>query len=133
MGYRVLAEATMIVHFAYLVFVALGGFLAWHWPRALGLHLAATFWGFATVLIGLTCPLTSLEDWARRGSGQEGLPPSGFIDHYIEGVIYPERYSVLVHCLVAIAVVASWAGVYIRWRTHRRPRKRGSDAPAVTS
>jgi len=120
MGYRLLAEATMGVHFAYLGYVALGGLLAWRWPRTLWLHLAATLWGFGTVLAGLNCPLTSFENWARRRAGQPGLPRGGFIDHYLEGVVYPERYAILVPWLVALAVVVSWVVVYARWRAHRR-------------
>jgi hypothetical protein len=119
MGYRMLAEVTMAVHFAFLVYVALGGFLAWRWPRTLWLHLVATVWGFATVLVGLACPLTYVEDWSRERAGQAGLPPGGFIDHYIEGVIYPQRYTVLVRWLMAAAIVASWLGAYLRWRARR--------------
>jgi hypothetical protein len=119
-GYRVLAEATMIAHFAYLGYVAFGGFLAWRWPRTLWLHLSATIWGFATILVGLNCPLTYIEDWSRRRAGQPGLPPGGFIDHYLEGVVYPERFTVLIRLLVTLAVIVSWAGVYLRWRGSRR-------------
>ena len=36
MGYALLADAVVIVHFAY---VAVGGLLAWRWPRMLWLHL----------------------------------------------------------------------------------------------
>src|SRR5918993_1474007 len=93
MGYRALAEVTMVVHFAYLAFVVGGGLLAWRWPRAFWLHLVATLWGFATVTIGLICPLTTVEHWARQRAGQPGLPPSGFIDHYLAGVVYPQRYA----------------------------------------
>jgi hypothetical protein len=32
MGYRLLGDAVMLVHFAFLVFVVTGGFLAWRWP-----------------------------------------------------------------------------------------------------
>ncbi len=120
MGYRVLAEATMTVHFAYLAYVALGGFLAWRWPRTLWLHLAATLWGVATIVFGLLCPLTNVEDWSRKRAGQQGLPPGGFIDHYIEGVIYPERYTILLRWLVAIAIIVSWLGCYVRWQARRR-------------
>ena len=32
-GYRLLADLTMLVHFTFLAFVVFGGFLAWNWPR----------------------------------------------------------------------------------------------------
>lgn len=64
-------------------------------------------------------PLTHLENWAREVAGDQGLPPSGFIDHYITGVIYPESALGLVRLLVAVTVVASWIGYSI---LRSRPR-----------
>lgn len=103
MIYRVIAEATMAVHFLFLVYVTLGGFLAWRWPWTIWLHLACVLWGFSTVLVGIDCPLTYVENWARLKAGQAGLS-TGFIDTYLEGVVYPEKYSVHLRFLVAIIV-----------------------------
>jgi hypothetical protein len=135
MGYRLLAEVTMTVHFAYLAYVTLGGFLAWRWPRTIWLHLTATLWGIATILFGLICPLTHIEDWARERAGQQGLPPTGFIDHYIEGVIYPQRYAGLIQGMVAVAVTVSWLGAYLRRRARRRRDRDtvGDDRPHVAT
>jgi hypothetical protein len=79
-------------------------------------HLAAVVWGFAVIAASLTCPLTVLEDDLRRRGGQPGVGAGGFIDHYIEGVVYPERYTAQVRVLVAVLVVVSWLGVYLRRR-----------------
>ena len=38
--------------------------------------------------------MTLVEHWARRQAGETGVG-RGFIDQYIEGVLYPERYT---HC-----------------------------------
>ncbi|MFC9894910.1 DUF2784 domain-containing protein [Nocardia sp. NPDC127579] len=130
MFYRLSADATAAVHLAFVVYVVLGGFLAWRWPRTIWLHLLAFAWGFGTILIGYDCPLTDVENWARRRAGQAGLPPSGFIDHYLTGVIYPEQALNLVRALVAVCVLVSWIG-YLRrrrgaavnpWRSVREPR-----------
>ncbi|NJC72280.1 DUF2784 domain-containing protein [Planosporangium thailandense] len=120
MGYRVLADATMTAHFAYLAYVVTGGFLAWRRPRAIWPHLALAGWGLATVALHLDCPLTALEDRARRQAGEPGLT-NGFIDHYLAGVVYPERYSGLVRLLAAVTVGVSWTGTALRrhGRTHR--------------
>lgn len=112
MLYRLLADLTAGVHFVFVAYVVVGGFVAWRWPRTIWLHLIAFAWGFSTVLFGLDCPLTYLEDWARRQAGEQGLPSSGFIDHYITGVLYPREALGLVRALVAVCVVASWAGLY---------------------
>ncbi|MEU8901706.1 DUF2784 domain-containing protein [Nocardia sp. NPDC048505] len=124
MLFRLLADATAAVHLAFVGYVVVGGFLAWRWPRTLWLHLLAFGWGFGTVLIGFDCPLTYLEDWARRRAGQQGLPPSGFIDHYLTGVIYPDSALTLVRALVAVTVLVSWAGFAWRLRDSRTPARR---------
>jgi hypothetical protein len=66
MSYRILADAAMAVHFGFLAYVVAGGFLAWRWPRAIWPHLPLAGWGLITVVFHLGCPLTRLEDWARR-------------------------------------------------------------------
>jgi hypothetical protein len=118
MGYRILAETAMAVHFLFIVFVVLGGFLAWRWPRVIWLHLAAAAWGLCIVLFDLNCPLTYVEDRAREQAGQSGLS-RGFIDTYLTGVIYPERFLDEVRLLIAVVVAVSYAGVVIRWRRRR--------------
>ncbi|MGX1775780.1 DUF2784 domain-containing protein [Nocardia brasiliensis] len=110
MLYRLLADATAVAHFAFVAYVVIGGYLAWRLPRTLWLHLLAFGWGFSTVLFGIDCPLTHLENWARHRAGEAGLPPSGFIDHYLTGVIYPEHALGAVRVLVAVLVVLSWVG-----------------------
>jgi hypothetical protein len=119
MGYRVLVTVILIVHFGYLAFVIFGGFLSWRWPRMFWPHLAAAAWGLAVVGIPLTCPLTMAENWARERSGQ-GPESRGFIDRYIEGVLYPSKYTHLLQALVAVLVIGSWVGAYLFRRTRRR-------------
>lgn len=117
MLYRVLADATVVVHLVFLGYVAAGGFLAWRWRRTIWVHVLAVAWGFGTVLIGFDCPLTYLENWARVRGGEARLPPSGFIAHYLTGVVYPEHAVNLMRGLVAACVLVSWAG-YVQ--LHRR-------------
>jgi hypothetical protein len=113
MGYRLLADAIMVVHFGFLAYVVAGGFLAWRWPRAIWPHLLLAGWAGSTILFHLNCPLTFLEDRARRRGGEPGLP-AGFIDHYLTGVAYPKRYAGLVELLAVIAVAFAWTGVVVR-------------------
>jgi Protein of Unknown function (DUF2784) len=40
MFYRLLANAVVLVHLGFIAFVAIGGVLAWRWPRLVWLHLA---------------------------------------------------------------------------------------------
>jgi hypothetical protein len=119
MGYRVLAETTMVVHFAVLVYLLLGGFLAWRWTAAVWPHLAIAAWGLTSTVFVWPCPLTMLEDWSRRRAGEAGLR-TGFIDTYLTGVVYPERYTTQIQIAIGAVVVASWIGVAVRRRTQER-------------
>jgi hypothetical protein len=124
MGYRLLVTAVLVLHFGYLGYVVLGGFLAWRWPRAFVPHLLAAAWGVAVVAGKVDCPLTWAENWARQRAGQATLA-RGFIDHYIEGVLYPARYTRLLDILVGFIVIGSWIGAYVVYR--RRAARRHAD------
>ncbi|MFI7223630.1 DUF2784 domain-containing protein [Nonomuraea angiospora] len=114
MMYRIIADAAMVVHFAFLAYLAVGGFLAWRWRRTIWAHLAVVGWGLLSLATGVECPLTVLEDWGRRNAGLAELPRGGFIDNYIEGVIYPEQYTNLVRLGVAVLVLFSYVGYVLR-------------------
>ncbi|MEU5865786.1 MULTISPECIES: DUF2784 domain-containing protein [unclassified Nonomuraea] len=114
MMYRLLAYAVMVTHFAFLAYVAVGGFVAWRWRRTIYLHLAAVGWAVVTLVTRVDCPLTVAEDWARRKGGLPGLPPSGFVDHYIQGVLYPEQYANLVRLGLTVLVLFSYVGYVLR-------------------
>lgn len=128
MAYRIVGDVTMLVHFGFLVFVAVGGFLAWRWPRLIWAHLAVSAWASVIVLFGPPCPLTGIESWARTHAGETPLHGTGFIDNYLEGVVYPARYTGLLQALVAVAVVASWVGYVVRSSVARG--RRGGSEPA---
>lgn len=119
---RLLADLTMVVHFSFLVYVALGGFLAWRWPRWMVPHLLAVGWGVIIIAFHAPCPLTYVENYFRRRAGQPELGPAGFIDQYLEGVVYPERYTPLIWAAVGVVVVASWVGAYRRAAVKRAGR-----------
>jgi len=115
----VLADAVVVVHFAFLVYVATGGFLAWRWRRWILPHLLAVGWGVTTVVAGLRCPLTTLENHFRNQAGRNRLDRRGFIDHYLEGVIYPERYTAALWALAGTLVLISWVVAGLRSRAVR--------------
>ena len=115
MGYRLLAELVMLLHFGFLAYVALGGFLAWWRPLLIVPHAVAAAWGAVTATIGIPCPLTAWEDAARRRAGEQGMA-RGFIDTYLTGVVYPAEHLRTVQLLVAVVVLASWAGFVLRLR-----------------
>jgi hypothetical protein len=115
--YDWLVTVILTVHFGYLAFVVLGGFLAWRWPKAFFVHLAAGIWGVLIVFNLVDCPLTYAENWARRQAGQAEV--TGFIDHYITGVLYPQQYLHQAQSAVAAVVLISWIGALLLWRRRR--------------
>jgi hypothetical protein len=111
--YQLVVALVVVLHFAFIGYVVIGGFLALRWRRTIWLHIAAVIWGIAIATNRVDCPLTWLERWARARAGMAPLPPDGFIAHYITGVIYPVGWVVGVR-LISFAVVAlSWV-VYLR-------------------
>ncbi len=120
MVYRVLADAVMMAHFGFLLFLALGGFLAWRYRWVLVPHVAAVGWAALSV-VGMDCPLTAWEDDLRWLAGEQGLP-HGFIDTYLTGVVYPREDVPALQLLVAGLVAASWAGLAVRGR-HAQVRR----------
>jgi hypothetical protein len=116
--YRWFVAAVLVLHFGYIAFVILGGFLAWRWPKVFWVHLVAIAWAVLIVANWVNCPLTYAENWGREKQGQ--APIAGFIDKYLTGVIYPARYLQEVRLAVALVVVISWIGVYVTWRRRRR-------------
>lgn len=121
----------MGVHFAFLAYVVLGGFVAWRWPWTMTTHLAAVGWGTLIVVYDLTCPLTGPEDHFRKLAGQDGLP-RGFIDTYLTGVLYPEASVSWVRAAAALVVLASWAGLVVRLRRRRATACRPPRYPPPT-
>lgn len=112
----------MIIHAGFLVYVTVGGFLAWRpqWRWTIWPHLAAAAYGLGIVVVGWDCPLTHLENWARLRAGEEQRPSSGFIDHYVTGVIYPSDHLLTAQLAVAATVLVSWSGAAILHRHRRR-------------
>lgn len=115
MTWSVAADAVVITHLAYLVFVAVGGLLAWRWRALLWLHLAAVAWALGILVVGQDCPLTELQRWAEGRAGQPA-DGRGFVDRYVEGVVYPERFTTALRVLVGVLVLAGWVGLWVQRR-----------------
>ena len=107
MVFDVLAGVVLVVHLAFILFVAVGALVAWRWPRLVWLHVPAVAWGVGIIVIGYECPLTPLEKWLRRRAGGDGYE-GGFVDRYMENVVYPEEITPLLRALAAVMIVAGY-------------------------
>jgi Protein of Unknown function (DUF2784) len=117
MIYRALADATLIVHLAFVLFVALGAFLVVRWPRVAWLHVPAALWGVYIELSGRICPLTPLENSLRERGGAAGYS-GGFIEHYVSAWIYPDGLTRNIQVSLGVVLVVLTAALY--WRAFRR-------------
>lgn len=106
-------------HFAYLIYLPSGGFLALRWPRTIVLHVPTVVWGAGVVALRFPCPLTWLEQWARRRAGMAQLPEDGFVDRYVAGVFYPANRTGLAQALAFSAAAISWAVLALSGRSRR--------------
>ena len=106
-----LADFVLLLHLAFIVFILLGGLAVAKSPRLLWLHLPAAFWGVLIELMGWVCPLTPLENWLRRGAGEQGYTET-FVEHYILPLVYPAGLTRNVQLVLAIIVVVVNVLVY---------------------
>ena len=121
MLYRILADTTVIVHFAFIIFVIAGGLLVLRWRRVMWAHLPVVAYGILIEFLGWVCPLTPFEQWLRRMAGQAAYTGT-FTEQYITPIIYPPGLSHPVQIALGVAVFVINAMVYgwILWRHRRR-------------
>jgi len=116
------ADLVASLHFAFVVFVVLGGLLVLRWPRLAWLHLPAVAWGASIELLGWICPLTPLENRLRHEAGLAGYE-GGFVEHYLLPLLYPASLSRSVQVILGLSVLLINAVLYgsILRRRFRHP------------
>jgi hypothetical protein len=92
MTFRVLADATVLLHAAFVVFAIAGGLLVARWPRIAWVHLPAVFWAAWVEFAGWMCPLTPMENWL-RSEADDPIYTSSFVEHYLLPILYPSALS----------------------------------------
>lgn len=113
MLFRLAADALVVIHLLFVVFVVAGGFLTWRWPKVAWVHLPCAIWGALIEFAGWICPLTPWENALRRAAGQEGYT-GGFIEHYIIPVLYPGALTREIQIVLGVLVLALNAVAYAR-------------------
>ncbi len=117
---RLLADALVVVHLAFIAFVIAGGLLVLHRRGWAVLHLPAVAWGAFTEFTGTVCPLTPLENSLRRAAGDSGYA-GGFVEHYVIPLIYPEALTARMQVVLGLVVISVNVVVYaLAWCFRRR-------------
>lgn len=117
MLYLLLANLVVLVHFAFILFVAGGALLLLHSRWWALLHVPAFVWGALIEFKGWICPLTPLENALRLKAGQAGYS-GGFIEHYITRLIYPAGLTPRLQTAIGAFVLA--LNVLLYWWILRR-------------
>lgn len=124
MGYRLLADAIVLLHFAFVAFALAGGVLALRWPRVAWLHLPAALWAAAVEFMGWICPSTPLENALREAGGAAGYA-GDFVARYLLPVLYPAGLTRAIQVVLGAIVVAANLAIYLWiWRRRQRQRQR---------
>ncbi len=97
MSYAFLADLTVALHAAFVLFVVggqllivAGWLIGWQWPRRLwlrALHLGATAYVVLETWMGVPCPLTVLENHWRALAGERAYTGS-FVGRWLDRVLF---------------------------------------------
>jgi len=109
--YSLLADMVLLVHFAFVAFVALGFLAIWvgyfcRWPFVRDLrfrvaHLLAIVVVLAESLTGFICPLTTWENQLRRHAGEPAGYSGSFIHHWVGRILFHDWSEQTFTCIYA--------------------------------
>ena len=105
MGYRLLADLTLLLHLFFILFALFGGLLCLHHLRWALVHLPALAWGVWVEWSGRVCPLTPLENHFRLLASESGYR-GDFIEHYILPVVYPQGLTRVTQWILGALLLA---------------------------
>ncbi len=121
---RVLADAVVVLHLAFIVFVVAGGLLVARYVALAWLHLPAVGWVVWLEFSGAVCPLTPLEKLLRVRAGGAGYA-GGFVEHHLMPIIYPAGLTAAFQIVLGMLILMLNAAVYAwLWRRHRTRSRR---------
>jgi hypothetical protein len=104
----VAADAVVILHLLWIVFLILGALPGRRWLWVKWTHLASLAFSLALQAFGWICPLTHLEAWLRKLGGAQ--PYEGtFIRHYVEPIVYAGIPRAVLFTGTLIIVALSWS------------------------
>jgi len=102
--YELAANLTLIVHFAFILFVVFGALLFFVATKIIFIHFPALIWGSYIELTNSICPLTYLENWFLHKANLTAYS-EGFIQNYLMPVVYPTNMTKDLHIYLGIALI----------------------------
>lgn len=120
MAEKLLADIIVFFHFAFILFVVIGGLLVFCWRWIIWLHIPCAIWGVLIEFSGWICPLTSWENSLRITAGSSGYH-GGFIEYYILPIIYPAGLTREIQILFGtIVMVINIIAYFMVWKKHQK-------------
>ena len=98
------ANLTLIVHFAFILFVVLGALLFFVSTKIVFIHIPAFIWGSYIELTHSICPLTYLENWFLHKANLTTYSED-FIQNYLVSIVYPTNLSKDLQIYLGIAII----------------------------
>ena len=98
------ANLTLIVHFAFILFVVFGSLLFFVAKKIIFIHIPALIWGSYIELTHSICPLTYLENWFLHKANLTAYS-EGFIQNYLVSIVYPTNLSKDVQIYLGIGLI----------------------------
>jgi len=98
------ANLTLIVHFAFILFVVLGALLFFVSTKIVFIHIPAFIWGSYIELTHSICPLTYLENWFLHKANLT-IYSEGFIQNYLIPIVYPANLTIDLVINLGIALI----------------------------
>jgi hypothetical protein len=117
--YTLAAEATVVVHFAWIIFVVTGAFFLRRRRRLRLIHLASVIYSVGIEAYGWICPLTHLEQWLWQRAGREAYE-GAFITYYLEKIIYLQAPQWLLVTAAVLLLTVTLCLYFWPSRTKRR-------------
>jgi hypothetical protein len=117
-----LADAILVFHLAFILFVCLGALLALKWRWIPWLQLPAAAWGVLVEASGWICPLTLIENDFRARAGASTYQ-GDCLGHYLIAMIYPDGLTRNIQLALGALVLSVNVSVYA-WLLLRRARHR---------
>lgn len=124
MVYTILADLVVVLHACFVLFVMLGGFLVLWKSYMAWFHVPAVIWAAILEFLGWICPLTPLENMLRMRGGATGYE-TGFVEHYIVPILYPQRLTRNMQIGLGLAVLGVNIVIYLLvWHRNSTKGKR---------
>ena len=104
--YEFAADLTLIVHFAFIIFVVFGALLFFVSTKIIYVHVPALIWGIYIEITHSICPLTYLENWFLQKANLATYS-EGFIQNYLVPIVYPTNLTVDLQTYLAIVLIVA--------------------------